>query len=72
MKKIKIQRQRHSKRVTGLAQGVAEKEGEEPMKIISWTRLCLNRLDTSWLKCGWEGNWIKTTERSIEFRQDRP
>ena len=43
MKKIKIQRQRHSKRVTILAQGVVEKEG----------------------------NWIKTTERWIEFRSDR-
>ena len=52
MKMIKIKGQRHSKRVTRLAQGVAEKEGGEPMKIIAWTRLCLNRLDTSWLKCG--------------------
>ena len=49
MKKIKIQEQRHSKRVIVLAQGVAEKEGGEPMRIIAWTRLCLNRLDTSWL-----------------------
>ena len=40
------------KRGTGLAQGGTEKEGGEPMKIISWTRLCLSRLDTSWLKCG--------------------
>ena len=59
------------KRGTGLAQGGTEKEGGEPMRIIAWTRLCLNRLDTSWLKCGWEGNWIKTTERWIEFRSDR-
>jgi len=56
MKKVKIKGQRHSKRVTGLAQDNAEKDGGEPMRIIAWTRLSLNRLDTGGSSCGSEKN----------------
>ena len=50
-------------RVIKYADGVAENKvaslgvtglslPADTMKIISWTRPCLSRLDTSWLKCG--------------------